>query len=530
MPNWIIISAITGIYLVAILLVGLAAGRGQKNSLEGYTTGSRDISMIVLFFILGAEIFSAFTFLGAPGEAYRSGAPAMYILAYLSLALVLWYVLGPKIATLGRRYGYITQADLFRDRFKSKALTVIVAISSVVALVPYLTIQITGAGLLFEFATEGNLPFWLGSLAAFGVTTAYVYVSGLKGIGWTNLLQGILMFVVAWAVGIAAVAQPFGTLGEMFTQIQLSKPEFLTLPGGDGSWTWTAYSSAIILSVLGFVMWPHVFMKSYSSGSNRSIKRTVVFYPLYALLVVPIVLAGFAAIMVFSDAPLERADSALLQLIVFVLDLPAWIIGLMLAGAVAAAMSTGANLAHAAATIFIRDFISVVARKPFSDQKALMWTRIAVIVISAISYLFAITNSSSIVQLFLSAYGIVIQFLPLTLAALYWRRANLPGALSGLITGLGVSVLFTYFVDSPFGIGPGLWGFAANIIVFVAVTGLTKPMPRSHTARFAIQPSDHVPEGIEPAEMAAEPSETKSSSDSSQSSFSEDQTTTKRSI
>lgn len=508
MPNWMIVSLVTGVYLIAILVVGLAAGRNQKRSLEGYTTGDRNISLVVLFFILGAEIFSAFTFLGAPGEAYRTGAPALYILAYLSLALLLWYILGPRIATLGRRYGYISQADLFRDRFNSKAISVIVAISSVLALIPYLTIQITGAGLLFEFATEGNLPFWLGSLIAFGVTTIYVYVSGLKGIGWTNLLQGILMFVVAWAIGIAAVVQPFGTVGELFTQIELSKPEFLTLPGADGTWGWTTYSSAIVLSVIGFVMWPHVFMKSYSSGSNRSIKRTVVFYPIYALLVVPILLAGFAAIMVFQGEPLDRPDSALLQLVVFVLDLPAWIIGLMLAGAVAAAMSTGANLAHSASTIFIRDFVSVIARKPIPDQKALLWTRIGVVVVSALSYLFAVTNSSSIVQLFLAAYGIVVQFLPLTLASLYWRRANLPGAISGLIVGLAVSVLYTYILPSPLGIDPGIWGFLANVVVFVVITSLTKPMPREHTARFAVKPSDHLPLGVEPEELkhtAADP-------------------------
>src|SRR5699024_8772777 len=107
--------------------------------------------------------------------------------------------------------------------------------------------------LLFTFATDGKVPFWLGSLVAFAICTVYVFVSGLKGIGWTNLLQGILMLVVAWAIGIAAVGQLFGSVDNMFTDIQQVSPEHLIMPGGGDGWTWAAFSSAIVLSVLGFV-------------------------------------------------------------------------------------------------------------------------------------------------------------------------------------------------------------------------------------------------------------------------------------
>src|SRR5699024_8668734 len=229
MSNWLIVSSITGIYLLIVLVVGISARRGQSSSLEGYVAGGRSVGIVVLFFILGAEIFSAFTFLGAPSEAHTTGAPSLYILAYLSLALILWWSIGPRVATLGRRYGYISQADLFADRFSSKSIPVVMSVMSVVALIPYLTIQITGAGLLFTFATEGKVPFWVGSLVAFAIVTIYVFVSGLKGIGWTNLLQGILMLVVAWAIGIAAVVQLFGSLDGMFTEIQQVSPEHLIM-------------------------------------------------------------------------------------------------------------------------------------------------------------------------------------------------------------------------------------------------------------------------------------------------------------
>lgn len=486
MADWVIISGIVGLYLVLVLAVGLAARRGQTSDLEEYATGGRDVGIVVLFFILGAEIFSAFTFLGGPGEAHGSGVPALYVLAYLALALVMWWFIGPRVAELGRRHGYMTQADLISDRFSSKGLSMIMAVMSVVALIPYLTIQITGAGLLFSFATEGRFPFWVGSLIAFAVVTLYVYVSGLKGIGWTNLLQGVLMLVVAWVIGISVVVQFFGTPGQMFDEIEAVAPEYLTLPGGGDGWTWGAFSSAIVLSVLGFVMWPHVFMKSYSAGSNRAIKRTITLYPLYALLVVPILIAGLASIVLLRDDPPARTDEALLQIIVYLLDLPPVVIGVILAGAVAAAMSTGANLAHAAGTIFVRDFVRVAAPQGISDQSSYRWTRICVVVISALAFVFAVVNVSTIVQLFLLAYGIVIQFLPLTLATLYWRRANLAGAMSGIIAGLAVAAWFTFVQAPPWDIDGGLWGLAVNAVLLVVVSLLTRPMPTVHTDRFVI--------------------------------------------
>ncbi|WP_067605503.1 sodium:solute symporter family protein [Enteractinococcus helveticum] len=484
MSDWIIISSVTGIYLLIVLIVGIAARRGQKSTLEGYITGGRSVGIVVLFFILGAEIFSAFTFLGAPGQAFTTGAPALYILAYLSLALILWWVIGPRVATLGRRYGYLSQADLFADRFSSKSVPVVMSIMSVVALIPYLTIQITGAGLLFTFATDGQVPFWLGSLVAFAICTIYVFVSGLKGIGWTNLLQGILMLVVAWAIGIAAVFQLFGTVDNMFSDIREVSPEYLIMPGGGDGWTWAAFSSAIVLSVLGFVMWPHVFNKSYSAESNRHIKRTVVLYPLYALLVVPILLAGFAAITTVQEGDIERPDAVMSHLIVNLLDLPPIVIGLMLAGAVAAAMSTGANLAHTAASIVVRDFISHVKKEALKDSVAVSITKWCVVIISALAFILAVLNVQTIVQLFLIAYGIVIQFLPITFATLFWRRATFAGVMSGMLAGLGVTIYFTFVQPTPFDIEPGLWGVAVNTICLVMISLFTKPMAREHTERF----------------------------------------------
>lgn len=98
------------------------------------------------------------------------------------LVVVIW-TMGPRVSELGRQHGYLTQGDMIADHFNSKTLGILAGIIGIIALVPYLTIQIAGAGLLFEAATDGLIPFWLGGLLAFLVVTVYVFTSGLSGIG-----------------------------------------------------------------------------------------------------------------------------------------------------------------------------------------------------------------------------------------------------------------------------------------------------------------------------------------------------------
>lgn len=511
MEGWIVVTGVVVVYLIVVLAVGLRASKGESATLEGYVAGGRNVGIVVLFFILGAEIFSSFTFLGAPGAAYKTGVPALYILAYLSLALVMWWFIGPRIAALGRRYGYISQAGLISDRFQSKGMSITMAIMSVLALVPYLTIQITGVGLLFSFATEGKVPFWLGSLLAFGVVTAYVFASGLKGIGWTNLLQGVLMIVVAWVLGLTIVYQLFGSPGEMFTQIEVQYPEFLSMPGAGAAWTWTKFGSAILLSVLGFIMWPHVFMKSYSADSSKSIKRTVVFYPLYALLVIPILFIGFAGILGVGPGELERPDQILLQMAVYVANFHPVVLGIMLAGAIAAAMSTGANLAHTAASIVVKDLV-LPLRERLADRSAVRLSRWMVVLISLMAYVFSLINSATLVELFLMSYGIVVQFLPLTYATLYWKRANRAGAFAGTAAGLAVMVFFHFAKITD--IEPGIMGLIANTVVLIAVSLATPPMPEAHTSKFTATSDelDAITAGIAPSDASSAAEEQTSTS------------------
>ena len=222
----------------------------------------------------------------------------------------------------------MTQAELFAHRFDSRALSGLLALISLIAFVPYLTLQIKGAGYVFNVLTEGRIPVWAGAAIAYGVVLVYVLWSGVLGVAWTNTFQGIFMMVLAWSLGLYLPYKLYGGVGAMFEQLAAQAPEMLTAPGlagGGGAWSWGGYSSAIIVSSLGFSLWPHYFMKIYTARDVPTLKKTVIFYPTFQIFLIPILFIGFAGILKF---PGVAPADAILPTILTALDLPAVVVGL----------------------------------------------------------------------------------------------------------------------------------------------------------------------------------------------------------
>jgi len=487
MERWLIVTLVTVGYLLITLLVGVLSGRGASSSTAGYVVADRQFGFVIMYFVMGASIFSAFAFLGGPGWAYSRGAAAFYILSYGTVGLAPWYFYGPRVAALGRKYGYVTQADLFAHRFQSPALSGLMAIISLVCFLPYLVLQMEGAGYVFDIVTEGRIPPAAGAAIAYGVVLIYVYHSGVMGVGWTNTFQGVFMMALAWGLGLYLPYQLYGGVGPMFEALSQSVPEMLTAPGldADGSqWTWGGYSSSIAISVFGFSMWPHYFMKIYAARDERTLKRTVVWYPTFMIFLLPIMFIGFAGILRFPGV--EPAD-AILPTIVTSLDLPAIVVGLFCAGALAASMSTGDALVHAAGAILVNDLYKVWFKPDLDDASERRLIRFLVIVIAGVAYYFAVFSSFSLVYLLLFSYGFLNQFLPLLVAAFFWPRATRPGVLAGLIVGCTTVIVWTSFPELQWQkIHPGIWGLAANFIVMVSVSLATPPMDDEHVREFVV--------------------------------------------
>lgn len=492
METGTIILLIVGLSLLLSLLTGIIPALRISSSVSGYVAGDRSMNVFLLYFVLGASIFSSFAFLGGPGWAYSRGAAAFYIIAYGVIGIVPLYFFGPRAWRLGKKYGFVTQAELLAERFDSKFLSVMLGLLSVVVFIPYLTLQMIGAGYVLNVISEGSIPYWLGAGVTYLIVLIYVYFSGVMGVGWSNAFQGMFMMVMAWVLGIYLPHTLYGGIGEMFTAIMdAGHTAMLQSPGltnnGD-TWNWWGYSSAVLISAIGFSVWPHFFMRSFAAKSVQSLRLSVVLYPTFLIFLVPILLIGFSAVVLFPGV--EPADS-ILPYLLMQLELPAIIVGLFCAGALAASMSSGDAILHSAASVGIRDGLVPILKNPLSDKQERFLIQLSVLIIGLIAYLFAVVIDISIVSLLLGSYGGVAQIFPVIFAMFYWRRATKAGALAGLIGGIIINTIFLIFPDiKPLPMHEGMYGLAANIILLIGVSLATKPDAPDRVERFVNSGSD----------------------------------------
>lgn len=482
MSSWPLV--ICGLYLGVSLVVGLLPGSKASDSAEGFVAGDRSLGPLVMYFITGATLFSAFAFLGMPGWAYSKGVAACYVLGYGVLGFLPFYFVGPRAARVGRAYGVVTQAGLVARRFDSRWLPGVMALVSVYALVPYVAIQMQGAGYVLEVVSEGAIRREVGAALVYGVVLVYVWRSGVLGVGWTNTLQGILMMSMAWVIGLYIPWKLYGGVGEMFKAIGQSHPELLQAPGlgsprvdadgvleRSGPGHWGSYTSQVLVSIVGFTCWPQLFMRAFNAKDERTLRRTVVLYPSFQLFLLPLLFIGFAAVL-YSVPPVQ-ADQVVPHMLTQ-MGLPPLIVGLFIAGALAASMSSGDAIIHTAATVFVRDGLVNCAGLQPQPRQERSWIRALILIVVVLAYGLATQYQGSLVGLLLYAYGPIAQFAPVLVATLYWKSATQAGALTGLIGGSVTSLLFVTVLDPPLGLHAGLLGLVVNGALLVSVSLATR--------------------------------------------------------
>jgi len=478
MEAWVVALLVCAVYLAVTLLMGILPGFKVSKSIAGYVAADRAMGFVVLYFVLGASIFSSFAFLGGPGWAYSRGAAAFYIIAYGTIGMVPFYFMGPRARRLGERFGFVTQAELLAHRYESRALSILLAVLSVAAFIPYLTLQMKGAGYILSTITDGRVPEWAGAAVTYGVVLIYVLTSGVLGVGWTNTFQGVFMMVIAWFLGLYLPYKLYGGVGEMFEAIVAAgKGAMLEAPGltsGGEPWSWAGFSSAVLVSGIGFSMWPHLFMKVYAAKDDASLRRTVVMYPTFQLFLVPILLIGMSGIL---DTHQVAPSDTILPHMLTDLALSPILVGLICAGTLAASMSSGDSILHSAASIGVRDGVAQAAPGWLDDAGERRLIRILVVVLSLVAFYYAVGTEASLVDLLLGAYGGVAQIFPIAFAAFYWPRATGAGALAGLLAGIAVNtVFFAYPELRPIGdLHEGIYGLAANVPVLIVVSLWTAP-------------------------------------------------------
>ena len=420
------------IYLAVVLSVGLFAHRRFSGTGEDFYVASRSIGPFVLLMTLFGTNMTAFSLLGASGEAYREGI-LVYALMGSSSALVVplvFYFVGTRMWWLGKRHGYVTQVQFFRDRYGSEPLAIGLFVVLVVLLLPYVLIGVKGGGDALSAVTGGpgvGLPSWVGSLAVCAVIFVYVTYGGMRSTAWVNTFQ-TSVFMVVGAAAFLVITRNYGGLGEAMEQVRRSVPELIVV--GQNRHTLLTMASYLLVP-LSVGVFPHIFSHWLSADHAKSFKTTIVLYPLcIAVVWLPSVALGVIGNI---DHPQPFAGPILVQLI---LENSGGVLsGLLAAGIFAAIMSSLDSQTLAVGTMFTQDILRpYVFDGDLPERKQVFYSRIFIVVFLAAAFTISQLTTRSIFDLGVWSLSGYAGLFPLVVAALYWRRSSASGALAALGT------------------------------------------------------------------------------------------------
>ncbi|OYR83957.1 sodium:solute symporter, partial [Halorubrum sp. E3] len=324
------------------------AYRVSETTAEDYYLASRSIGTLVLLFTTFATLLSAFTFFGGPNLAYAAGPEWLVVMGTLDgvLFAVLWYVIGYKQWLIGARNGYVTLGEMLGDRFGSTGLRALVAGVSLLWLFPYVMLQQMGAGEALVGLTDGAVPYWGGAALITGFMILYVAVAGLRGVAWTDTLQGLFMLSIVW-VAAAWVVSALGGVGAATEGMLAARPEFGSFGGGTYSVGFIV-STAITIA-FGVTMFPQINQRFFVAKSGTVLKRSFALWPVLVLLLfLPAFMLGAWA----AGAPIEVPEGANVLPVVLNEYAPAWFAALVVAGAMAAMMSSSDSMLLSGSSYF----------------------------------------------------------------------------------------------------------------------------------------------------------------------------------
>ncbi len=488
MESWHYTIIIVILYALLILWVG--TGRWTKVgrvAMDDYFKVAPGFGFIVLYLGIAGGFHTAFAIPGSMGFYHAHGvAFAANVLWTVFTPLGVIYFIGSRITCLGRKFNYITPADLLVDYFGDGKFRAFIAVYILSCCIPLMTANVTGPAVLLSEGTQGNIPY-VGALLIMGVMVMiYVTSSGIRGVTWTTVAQAVWMFVAVWAAAIWCLNLIDGNLMTLFNRILETEPSMLTLPGPNGlatpEWwiTFPVFGLALYWAIL-----PRGFMFFYSARDVQTTRRiglTVGFYLM--TLYLPAMVIGFTAFYFLPGA--DSDGSFPLMLATYA---PAWFAGLIVAGGLAAGMSSLDADTNANSAMLTKDVYATFVRKDAPDRHYITVGRLIVVGLVAITVAAAAYRWGLVVLMIGVTASMITQLLPAVLAVTVPMgvRFTKAGVTAGILAGLAVSLLSRFFAADLLPDGwrfdPSFWGLVVNIPVTLIVSQFTTPPDPERVAR-----------------------------------------------
>ncbi len=487
---------IMGTYLALLLVLSHFSNRLFRGTAVDYFLTSYSVGPVLLLLSVFGTTMTAFAIVGSAGEAYRFGVGVYGTLASWSglLHAAVFFLVGIRLWAIGKRHGYVTQVQYFRNRFESNALGLLLFPVLVALVIPYLLTGLLGAGGVVQSLTrgafpeafpetQGGIPPQLTGLVICCVVVSYVFLGGLRGAVWANALQTCL-FVATGLVAFWTISSRLGGPAAASEAVLAAHPERLVRAGQFSQLQFFTYC----LIPLSVGMFPHVFQHWLTARSARTFRLTVVAHPVFILLVwLPCVLIGvWATAALLPDGspvvPPGAPPNSELALMVERLNGPL-MTGLLGAGILAAIMSSLDSQFFCLGTMFTNDIVThYFGESRFDDRQRVALARTFIVLIVAVTYLLSLLEPRRVFPLGVWCFSGFAGLFPLVFASLYWKRVTRAGAMASVsVTAVAWLLLFhasNYGAGGDYlflGMMPVVTIFVCATLVLVGVSLVTRP-------------------------------------------------------
>lgn len=481
MNSTVIIFGFVALVLLFITLGGIRFGQSQSTDFGGWLVNNRAMGAVWVWFLLGTEIYTAFTFQGLAGFAYAKGGPAFYNVAVNDVAYALGFFVLPSIWLLGRKFRHFTQSDMIASRYQSKGLGILVAAATALIMIAYIDLNIEGLGGVVQVVTKGAVSPTISDVIGFIVLGFAVLLGGIRGNALQSAIKDIFMFIALIALFLVVPIHYFGGFGHMFHEFVTKTPTRVLLPGATKNLGMRWLLSTVLITGFGQWMWPHWFGVAYTAKGPNALKLQAVFMPLYQLIKVMVIITGFAAVIVLGTHQNGNNVVMLLAQHTF----PLWFMAFFTAAAVLAAIVPAGPIIMTSCGLLARNVYQQL-RPQTSDRTVFVLTKALVFPITLIALYFAVIAPSLIVTVLLVAYDFIAQLVPAVLiGGLFWRRATKEGVVAGLLTGWFISAYtLLNHMGTLWGYNSGFLALLANLVVFAGVSMVTKPVEQTFLAEY----------------------------------------------
>jgi SSS family solute:Na+ symporter len=488
--NWVALIVFVVLFGF-ITWLGFAAARWRKGDLDllhEWGLGGRRFGTVVTWFLVGGDLYTAYTFIAVPALAFGAGAVAFFAVPYTIVIYPFLFLVFPRLWHVCHKKGYITAGDFVRGRFGNRWLALAITVTGIVATMPYIALQLVGiqvvVGALGISGTglAADLPLFI----AFAVLAAFTYSSGLRAPASIAIVKDILIYVTAFAA-IIIIPIELGGFGKIFAAVP-AKKILLAVPGANSTGAYGAYATLALGSALALFLYPHSMTGILSASSGKAIRRNAAMLPGYSFMLGLLALFGFFAIAAGVDKLPEFAGGfkqfgnnfAVPALLLH--SFPAWFVGVAFAAIGIGALVPAAIMSIAAANLYTRNIHrEFINKNPTDKQEAQMakWVSLIVKVGALVFILYVPTKYAIQLQLLGGIW--IIQTLPAVMFGVYTRWFNswalLIGWAVGTYAGTSMAIAANLAAAYPLAIGsytfPGYTAFYTlllNLVIAVVLT------------------------------------------------------------